>query len=73
VGVENRMLRRLRNVHSRELHNVYSAPNIIRAIKPKRMRGENHVARIRLAEMRNAYKTWSETVKGERPLGRVQA
>jgi hypothetical protein len=48
---ENRVLRRIfglkrdevmgewRNLHSVELHNLYSSPDIIRQIKPRRMRG----------------------------------
>jgi hypothetical protein len=47
---ENRMLRRIfglkrdevtggwRKLHNEELHNLYSAPNIIRMIKSRRMR-----------------------------------
>jgi hypothetical protein len=30
-----------------ELHNLYASPNIIRAIKPRRMRWVEHVARMR--------------------------
>jgi len=33
----------------------YSKPNIIRAIKPKKMRLAGHVARMR--EVRNSYRT----------------
>jgi hypothetical protein len=54
---EKRMLRRifgvktdeiigLRKLHSEELHNLYSSPNIIRMIKSRRMRSAGHVARI---------------------------
>jgi hypothetical protein len=55
---ENRMLRRifgpkrdevtgeLRKLHSKELHDLYSSPSIIRIIKPRRMRWEGHVARM---------------------------
>jgi hypothetical protein len=36
-----------RKVHNEELHNLYSSPNIIRMIKPRRMRWAGHVARMR--------------------------
>jgi hypothetical protein len=32
--------------YNEELHNLYSSPNIIRAIKSKRMRWARHVARL---------------------------
>jgi hypothetical protein len=35
------------------LHNLYASPNIIRAIKARRMRWEGHVAWM--GEMRNVY------------------
>jgi hypothetical protein len=38
----------------RELHNLYSSPNIISMIKSRRMRWAWHVARIQ--EKRNAYR-----------------
>jgi hypothetical protein len=41
-----------RNLHE-ELHNLFSSPNIIAPIKPKRMKWMRHVACV---EMRNAYK-----------------
>jgi hypothetical protein len=52
---ENRVLRRIfgpkreevmgqwRKLHSGELHNLYSSPDIIRQIKPRRMRWAGHV------------------------------
>jgi hypothetical protein len=60
---ENRVLRRIfgpkrdevagdwRKPHI-ELHNVYLSPNIIRMIKPKRMRWAGHVARMERREIR---------------------
>jgi hypothetical protein len=35
-----------RKLHNDELHNLYSAPNIVRMIKSRRMRWAGHVARI---------------------------
>jgi hypothetical protein len=55
---ESRMLRRIfgpkrgeetrewRKLHNKELHDLYSLPNIIRIIKSKRMRWEGHLARM---------------------------
>jgi hypothetical protein len=43
-----------RNLHSGELHNLYSSPDIIRQIKSRRMRWAGHVARI--GEGRNEYR-----------------
>jgi hypothetical protein len=35
-----------RKLHSEELHNLYSSPNIIRLMKSRRMRWAGHVERI---------------------------
>jgi hypothetical protein len=55
---ENRVLRRIfgpkedeviggwRDLHNEELHNLYSAPYIIRTVTLRRMRLAGHVARI---------------------------
>jgi hypothetical protein len=63
---ENRVLRRIfgprrdevtgdwRKLHSEELHNFYSSPNIIRMIKSRRMRWAGHIGRM--GETRNAYR-----------------
>jgi hypothetical protein len=60
---ENRVLRRIfgskrveltgdwRKLHNEELHSLYSSPNIIRMIKPRRMRWTGHV--VRMGEERN--------------------
>jgi hypothetical protein len=62
---ENRVLRRIlgperdevtgdwRKLHSEELHNLYSSPNIIRMIKSRRMKWAG-VARM--GEKRNSYR-----------------
>jgi hypothetical protein len=63
---ENRVLRRIsgpkrdeimgeqRKLHSGELHNLYSSPDIIRHIKSRRMRWVGHVACK--GEGRNVYR-----------------
>jgi hypothetical protein len=55
---ENRMLRRIfgskrdevkgawKKLYNEELHNLYSSPSIIRIIKSRRKRWENHIARM---------------------------
>jgi hypothetical protein len=58
VVIEPRLLRRIfdqkrdemtgdwRKLHNEELHNLYSSPNIIIMIKPRRMRWAGHIARM---------------------------
>jgi hypothetical protein len=55
-------------LHSEELHILYSSPNIIRRIKPRRMRWAGHMAHM--GEERNVYKVLMEKPEGKRPLGR---
>jgi hypothetical protein len=62
------MTRDWRKMHSEELHNLYSSPNIIRVIKSRRMRWAGHVARM--GENRNAYRILVGMPEGKRPLGR---
>jgi hypothetical protein len=80
--VENRVLRRIfgpkrvemtrdwRKLHNEELHNFYTSPNIIRMIKPRRMRWAGHVARM--GETRNAYRVLVGKPEGKRSLGRLK-
>jgi hypothetical protein len=51
-----------------ELHDLYSSPNIIRAIKSRRMRWARHVARME--EGRGVYRVLIRRPEGKRPLGR---
>jgi hypothetical protein len=57
-----------RRLHDEELHNLYASANIIRGIKPRRMRWARHVARM--AEMRNAYKILARKPERKKPLVR---
>jgi hypothetical protein len=57
-----------RKLHSEELHNLYSSTNIIRVIKSRRMRWEEHVAQMR--QMRSEYKLLVVESEGKRSLGR---
>jgi hypothetical protein len=47
---------------------VYSSPNIIRAIKSRRLRWAGHVAHM--GEKRSAYRALVVRPEGRRPLGR---
>jgi hypothetical protein len=75
---ENRILRRIfgskwdvvtgewRKLHSEELHNLYSSPNIIRQVKSRRMWWAEHVARV--GEERKVYKILIGKPEGNIPL-----
>jgi hypothetical protein len=75
---EKRVLRRIfgperdevpewRKLHSGDLHNLYSSPNIIRQVK-SRMGWVRHVARM--GEERKVYRVLVGKLKGKRPLRR---
>jgi hypothetical protein len=57
-----------RKLHSEELHNLYSSPDIIRQVKSRRMRWEGHVSRM--GGERKVYKVLVGKPEGRRPLGR---
>jgi hypothetical protein len=77
---ENRVLRKIfgstnyevtgewRRLHNEELNDLYSSPNIIRAIKSRRLRWAGNVAR--LGDGRGAYRILVGRLEGKRPLGR---
>jgi hypothetical protein len=77
---ENRVLRRIfgprrdgvtgewRKLHSEELHNLYSSPDIIRQVKSRRMRWAGHV--VRMVKERKVYKVLVGKPEGKIPLGR---
>jgi hypothetical protein len=44
----------LRTLHNEELHNLHASPNIIRVMKPRRIRWAGHVERM--GDMSNSYK-----------------
>jgi hypothetical protein len=57
-----------RKLHSGELHNLYSSPDIINQIRSGRMRWAGHVARM--GEGRNVYRVLVGKPEGKRPLGK---
>ena len=77
---ENMVLRRIfgsrrdevtcewRSLHNEELNDLYTSPNIVRVIKPRRMRWAGHVARM--GEERGVYRVLVGKPEGKRPLGR---
>jgi hypothetical protein len=77
---ENTVLRRIfapkrdevtgewRKLHSEELHNLYSSPDIIRQVKSRRMKWTGNVARK--GEERKVYKILAGKPEGKRLLGR---
>jgi hypothetical protein len=73
---ENRVLRKIFGpkreedgswikLHNDELQNLHSSPNIVRVIKPRRMRWAGHVARMR--EGRGVYRVLVGRPEGKRP------
>jgi len=79
-GVENMVLRRIfgprredvtgewRRLHNEKLNDLYCSPNIVRVIKPRRMRGARHV--VCMGEDRWVYRVLVGKPEGRRPLGR---
>jgi len=77
---ENMVLRRIfrprrdevkgewRRLHNEELNDLYSSPNIVRVIKPRRMRWAGHVPHM--DEERGVYRVLVGKPEGRRTLGR---
>jgi hypothetical protein len=59
-----------RKLHSGELHNLYSPPDIIRQIKSRRMRWAGHVARMGEGETCTGF--WWESPK-EKTIWKTKA
>ena len=57
-----------RRLHNEELNDFHSSPNIVRAIKSKRLRWAGNVARM--GEESGVYRVLVGKSKGRRPLGR---
>ena len=79
---ENRVLRRVfgskrdevtgewRKLHKEELKDLYSLPNIVRVVKPRRMRWAGHV--VRMGDRRGVHRVLVGKPEGKRPLGRTR-
>jgi hypothetical protein len=57
-----------RRLDNEELHNFNFSPNIIRAIKSRRMRWKGYVARM--GELRSTYNIFVGKPEGKGPLGK---
>jgi len=57
-----------RKLHNEELSDLYSLPNIVRAVKSRRMRWAGHVARM--GEGRGVDRVLVGKPEGKRPLGK---
>ena len=57
-----------RKLHSVEISDLYSLPNIVRVVKSRRMRWAGHVARM--GEGRGVHRVLVGKPEGKRPLGR---
>ena len=57
-----------RRLHNEELNDLYSSPNIVRVIKSRRIKLDEHVARM--GEERGLYRVLVGKPEGKRPLGR---
>jgi len=80
---ENRVLRRVfgpkrdkvtgkwRKLHTEELTDLYSLPNIVRVVKSRKMRWAGHVARM--GEGRGVYRVLVGKPEGEIPMGRPRS
>jgi hypothetical protein len=55
-------------LHNDELHRLYSSPDIVRAIKSRRMMWEGHVTHM--GEGRGVYRVLVDRPEGKRLLGR---
>jgi hypothetical protein len=62
------VIRGWRKLHIKELHNMYSSPNIIRMIKSRSMRWAGHIARWVMKS--NTYSVLVGEPDGKIPLGR---
>jgi hypothetical protein len=77
---ENRVLRRVfgpkrdavtggwRKLHSEEPSDLYILPNLVRMVKPRRMRWVGHVGRM--GERRGVHRVLVGKPEGKKPLGR---
>ena len=68
VPRRDEVMEECRRLHNEELHVLYSSPNIVRVIKPRRMRWAGHAAFMGRGEACTGVLVGKREVKG--PLGR---
>jgi hypothetical protein len=64
----DKVTRKLKKLHNKELNDLHSSPNIIWLITSRRMRWVEHVACV--GERKGAYRILVGKPEGKRPLGR---
>jgi hypothetical protein len=57
-----------RNLHNKELNDLYSSPSIVRVIKSRIVRWAGHV--LLMVERRGVYRVWVGKPEEKRPAGR---
>ena len=57
-----------RKLHNEKLNDLYSSPDILRAIKSRRMKWSGHV--VYMGERRAAYRVLVGKPEGKKPVGR---
>jgi hypothetical protein len=60
-----------RNLHNKDLHDLYSAPSIVRIIKSGRMRWVGHVTQM--GEKRSAYRLLTESQRPRKTTRKAKA
>jgi hypothetical protein len=65
------VIQELRRLHNEELYCMYSSPNIIGEIKPRRIRWAGHVAR--LDDRRSSHRVLLERPGGKRSVERPRS
>jgi hypothetical protein len=53
--------------HNEELHNLYSSPDILSGTTSRRVKWVGLT--VRIGDIKNTYKCWSENLKGKEHLG----
>jgi len=65
---KDELKKKWRKLHNVKFNDLYSSPNIFRAIKSRRMRWAGHIARM--VKRRRVYRVLVGKSEGKRPLGR---
>jgi hypothetical protein len=57
-----------RKIHNEDLNDLYSSPNIVRVIKPRKMKRAGRV--VRMGYRRDVFRVLMGKPEGKRPLGK---